>query len=290
MKYFFLLFSCLFFWQCAKPIAAFVQKADTNLVVPAKVYFENTSENVSSYSWEIDGKPHSSDKHLEHTFYDSGKHTVVLLAKEGNKTTRKESQIYVEAPSYCTVLIKTSLGDLVVELDEKTPGHLKNFSELVESGFYNGIFFHRIIDDFMVQGGGNENRNSGKRLADPPTVPHEINNELLHYKGALAAARMPDDMNPEKASNGSQFYIVDGRSLDADKMEKIQAEKIFDYSAEQIEKYIALGGAPQLDGEYTVFGFLISGFDVLDEMATTDTDKYDKPLEDIIIIEARMLN
>lgn len=280
----------MFFWQCAKPIAAFVQKSDNNIVVPAKVYFENTSENVTSYSWEIDGQAYSSDKHLEHTFYDSGKHSVVLIAKEGNKEIRKESLIYVDAPSYCTVLIKTTMGDLVVELSESTPIHLKNFSELVESGFYNGIFFHRVIDDFMVQGGGNENRNSGKRHSDPSTIPHEISNDLLHYKGALAAARMPDDMNPEKASSGSQFYLVDGRSLDADRMEKIQAEKLFDYTDKQVGRYTEVGGAPQLDGEYTVFGYLISGFDVLDKIAKTETDKYDKPLEDILIIEARLLN
>jgi len=280
----------LIFSQCAKPIVGFVQKSEKNLVVPAKVYFENTSENVTEYSWEIDGEVHSSDKHLEHTFYDSGKHSVVLIAKEGNKTTRKESVIYVEAPSYCTVLIKTTLGDLVVELNEDAPGHLQNFSELVESGFYEGIFFHRIIDDFMIQGGGNENRNSGRRQTDPPTIPHEINTALPHYRGALAAARMPDDMNPEKASNGSQFYIVDGRGLDSDRMQKIQAEKLFDYTEDQIEKYISVGGAPQLDGEYTVFGYMISGFEVLDKIARTDTDKYDKPLEDILILEARLLN
>lgn len=267
-----------------------MQKTEQRLVVPAKVYFENNSENISSYSWEVDGQVVTSDKHLEHTFYDSGKHKVVLIAKEGNKVQRKESTVYVEAPSNCMALLKTSMGILVVELSEETPGHLQNFSELVESGFYNGIFFHRIIDDFMVQGGGNENRNSGKRFTDPVTIPQEISTDLPHYKGALAAARMPDDMNPEKASSGSQFYLVDGRKLTADRMKKIQEEKLFDYTEEQIEKYIAVGGAPQLDGEYTVFGQLISGFDVLDAMAKTDTDKYDKPLEDIVILEARMLN
>lgn len=290
MKYFFLLFSCLFLWQCAKPIAGFVQKSESKLVVPAKVYFENTSENVSSYSWEVNGKVLSSDKHLEHTFYDSGRNSVVLIAKEGNKTTRKESIFYVEPPTFCTVLIQTTEGDLILELSEKTPGHLKNFSDLVESGFYNGIFFHRIIDDFMIQCGGNENRNSGKRHTTPPEIPHEIGNELLHYKGALAAARNPDDINPTKASSGSQFYIVDGRSLDSDRMQKIQQEKLFDYTDEQLEKYIAMGGAPQLDGEYTVFGHLISGFEVLDRLARTDTDKYDKPINDILIIEAKLLN
>ena len=263
---------------------------EQKMVVPAKVYFENTSENVSAYSWEIDGQVLSTDKHLEHTFYESGKHDIVLIAKDGNKTKRKESQVYVEAPLYCTVLIETTMGDLVVELNEETPGHLQNFSNLVEAGFYDGIYFHRIIDDFMVQGGGNENRNSGKRLADPPTIPSEINTELLHYKGALAAARMPDDINPEKASSGSQFYIVDGRKLNADRMKKIQEEKLFDYTEEQIEKYIAVGGAPQLDGEYTVFGRLISGFEVLDEIARSETNKYDKPLKDIVIKKAKMLN
>lgn len=290
MKYIFLLFGCLFFWQCAQPIASFVQKTEQRLVVPAKVYFENTSENVTDYSWEVDGEILSSDKHLEHTFYDSGKHKIVLIAKEGSKVQRKETKLYVEAPTNCLALFKTSMGNLVVELSEETPRHLKNFSELVESGFYNGIFFHRIIDDFMVQGGGNENRKSGKRYKDPVTIPNEITTQLLHYKGALAAARMPDDINPEKASSGSQFYLVDGRKLNADRMKKIQEDKLFDYSKEQVEKYIAVGGAPQLDGEYTVFGQLISGFEVLDEMARVDTDKYDKPLEEIIILEARMLN
>ena len=177
-----------------------------------------------------------------------------------------------------------------MELSEETPIHLRNFTKLVEEGFYNGLIFHRVIDGFMIQGGDNKSRNSGKRLPEPPEIKNEISNDLIHVRGAVAAARMPDDMNPKKKSSGSQFYIVEGRALDMQKLKRIREEKLFEYKDEQIEQYLEYGGTPQLDGEYTVFGRLLIGYDVMEKISSVDTDKYDKPEKDVRILKARMLN
>jgi len=284
-----LLLSCLFLWQCATPVASF-DFEKTELRVPASIYLENSSQNSEECSWYIDGKEISSEQNLDYTFMESGRHVIELKAYKGNKVVSTSKEIFVKPSLSCLVLVETTAGDLVLELSETTPAHLSNFSALVESGYYHGLIFHRVIQNFMIQGGDNESRSGGKRYEDPQTIPAEIDVSLPHYRGALAAARMPDDMNPTKASSGSQFYIVDGRPLTAAKMKKVQAEKLFDYTDEQLVKYTEVGGAPQLDGEYTVFGYLISGYDVLDRIAQTTTDSYDKPLQDIIITKTSFLN
>ena len=193
-------------------------------------------------------------------------------------------------PDQCTVLMETTFGDMVMTLDESTPAHLENFTTLVNSGYYDGIHFHRVIDNFMIQGGNNESRAQEKKYNEPSTIAHEISSDLLHYRGALAAARMPDEMNPQKASSGSQFYIVDGKSFKKESFEKFMSSAIIDYSENQVQRYLEVGGSPQLDGEYTVFGQLIIGYDVLDKISQAETDNRDKPLTDITIIKARMLN
>lgn len=258
--------------------------------VPAKLYFENKSKNASEFVWLIDGDEVSSDENLQYEFLSSGRYVIELKSREGTKQAIQTTEVFIQSPDNCLVLLETTAGNLIVELLEEPSGHLMNFIELSESGFYNGLSFHRVINDFMIQGGDNSSRSGGKRFDNPPTIPEEINADYPHYRGALAAARMPDDMNPTKASSGSQFYIVDGRKLSEANMKKAQSSKLFNYSPDQITKYIEQGGAPQLDGEYTVFGYLISGFDVLDRIAESTTDSYDKPLQDIKIINTRSLN
>lgn len=238
----------------------------------------------------INGELVSENNDLVHTFYDSGRHKVELISKSGDKVASKTQDVFVYPPEQCMVLMETTLGDMVMSLSELTPKHLNNFTKRVNSGYYDGIHFHRVIDDFMIQGGNNETRRAGKTFSEPATVAQEINHDLMHFRGALAAARMPDDMNPDKASSGSQFYLVDGRSYTAEKFRKFQANGLIDYTESQVQKYLEVGGAPQLDGEYTVFGQLISGFDVLDKITQSDTDKMDKPLENITILKAKMLN
>jgi len=284
------LFVCLSLWQCSTPIAAFEQVQGTELRAPADISFRNTSQKTDSYVWKVDGVIVSIANDLEHTIYDSGRHTIDLVAKSGKKSVSYSKEIFVTAPEFCSVLIETSAGDMVLELSEDTPRHLKQFTDLVDSEYYNGIYFHRVIDNFMIQVGDNNNRTNGKKYDEPETIPNEIRIDHIHLRGALAAARMPDDINPEKESSGSQFYIVDGRQFTADKMTKIEADKLNDYTEEQFDRYVEVGGAPQLDGEYTVFGRLIKGYDVLDKIAQTSTDKYDKPLEDIRILRARLIN
>jgi len=289
LRYFLFLLACLSLWQCTTPIAGFDYQ-QIAYRVPATVTFENSSQNATEYSWLVDNKEVSSEEHLTHTFLSSGRHTIELQAFDGTKIVTTKQEIIVAPSEDCLVEIETTQGNLIVTLDESTPLHLDNFSTLVESGFYKGLIFHRVIENFMIQGGGNEHRSSGKRYPDPRTVSQEINPDLPHYRGALAAARMPDDMNPEKASSGSQFYIVDGRDISATKMEKIQSDKLFNYTEEQKNKYLEVGGAPQLDGEYTVFGYLLIGFDVLDRIAEATTDAYDKPLQEIKITNTRFIN
>jgi len=291
LKYFIVFISCIAFWQCKTPLVTFIQsEQQVTYKIPAKIHFENQSENITSQVWKINGNPVSTDTDLNFTFYESGRHTITLEAQLGNQVIRQQQEVIIEPSIYCLVLIKTSLGDLVVQLDENTPEHLQQFTRLVDQGYYDGIYFHRVIDGFMIQGGDNKSRHSGVKQEDPSSIPHEISSDRLHYKGALAAARLPDDVNPEKRSSGSQFYIVDGQAFTKQKFEKTMTNLAMDYSEEQVMKYIELGGAPQLDGEYTVFGRLIDGFDVLDKIAATATDNLDKPIDDILILEAKSLN
>jgi len=258
--------------------------------LPAHLTFENKSENANAYIWKVNSEVVAESENLDYTFLESGRYLVELEAQKDSKKDKKQTEIIIEASIQCHVLIKTSLGNLVVQLSEQTPRHLNNFVQLVESNYYNGLTFHRVIDGFMIQGGDNKTRKSGKRFSEPEQIDHEINPELHHVKGALAAARMPDQMNPKKKSSGSQFYIVKGSSLTKDKLKRIRAEKLFEYNQDQIASYLEQGGAPQLDGEYTVFGSLVSGFDVLDKISETKTNKFDKPLEDVKILNVKLLN
>lgn len=275
--------------QCAKPVAIFDIDRHQD-VIPAQLTFSNKSKASESYTWKVNGEVVGSSESLEHSFYDSGKHQVVLLAQSGNKVDSVSKELILRPSGNCMVLMRTSEGDLVMELSELTPIHLNNFVNLVESGYYKGLQFHRVINNFMIQGGDNKTRKSGRKFEEPADIDNEILTSLHHVRGALAAARNPTEMNPDRKSSGSQFYIVDGAEMDEKKLKRIRAEKLFEYSEDQIQSYYDLGGAPQLDGEYTVFGKLVRGFDTLEKIASTKTDKFDKPLNPVTILEARMLN
>jgi cyclophilin family peptidyl-prolyl cis-trans isomerase len=154
------------------------------------------------------------------------------------------------------VTIHTEFGDIILILFNETPEHKKNFIELAKGGYYDGTTFHRVMDGFMIQGGDPNSKDediTNDGMGGPGfTVKAEFNQQLAHTKGALAAARQPDHVNPEKASSGSQFYIVEGEN-----------------------------GAHQLDGEYTVFGQTISGLDVVEEIALQPLGSRNRPLTDI---------
>lgn len=235
------------------------------------------------------------------------------------------------------VKIETEYGDMVVKLYNETPAHRDNFIKLAKEGFYNGLLFHRVIKNFMIQGGDPNSRDAqpGQRLGngDPGyTLPAEIDTTFFHKKGVLAAARRGGPSNPEKRSSGSQFYIVQGTvytegALDtietkmnqrrrqeimmnhfaaarselnklkhagdkeaynervsqiqqdiSDEVSKLKPVKI---SAERRNVYTTIGGYPSLDNEYTIFGEVVEGLDVLDKIAAVETDRNGRPVKDI---------
>ncbi len=187
-----------------------------------------------------------------------------------------------------TVVIATTLGDIEIILYNDTPLHKNNMIKLIREGFYDSQLFHRVIKNFMIQGGDPHSTGApkGQRLGTGGPgyrIPAEIQDHHFHKKGALAAARQGDSANPERESSGSQFYIVDGRVFNKDQLLMLQSsQKHSSFTPEQIEVYTTLGGAPHLDGSYTVFGEVIKGMDVIDLIASVKTDNYDRPIEDIV--------
>ncbi len=235
------------------------------------------------------------------------------------------------------VLIRTTLGDITVRLYDETPLHRDNFLKLAREGYYDGTLFHRVIKNFMVQGGDPDSRGAAPTAhlgAGGPdyTIPAEFNKSLIHKKGALAAARQGDEVNPEKRSSGSQFYIVTGEVYSAGKLTQLerqmaqqQLQNIFNglvvenrsriielrknrdnaglmalqedlqkqtydkakekgepkYSPEQREVYTSIGGTPFLDQNYTVFGEVEEGLDVVDKIQQVQTQQGDRPVDDI---------
>ena len=192
------------------------------------------------------------------------------------------------------VQLKTSLGDIVIALYDDTPAHKANFEKLVRTNFYDGVLFHRIIKGFMIQGGDPDSKTAkpGQRLGSGDvgyTIPAEFVPAHFHKRGAVCAARMGDNVNPQKASSGCQFYIVDGTVYDNDKLNMIAQRTGKTFTPEQIQAYTTVGGAPFLDGDYTVFGEVIKGMEVVDKIAEQQKDGADRPLEDIKIISATVI-
>lgn len=193
------------------------------------------------------------------------------------------------------VLLKTTFGDIVIALYNDTPQHKANFEKLVNEKFYDGVLFHRIIKGFMIQGGDPDSKTAkpGQHLGAGDvgyTIPAEFVPAHIHKRGAVAAARMGDNVNPQKASSGCQFYIVDGTVYDNDKLNMISMRTGKTFTPEQIQAYTTDGGAPFLDGDYTVFGEVVRGMPVVDKIAAQPKDGADRPTEDIKIISATIIN
>ena len=244
------------------------------------------------------------------------------------------------------VLMETSLGNIKVKLYDDTPAHRDNFIKLVEEGYYDGTLFHRVINEFMIQGGDGTSKNAppGKMLGtgDPGyTIPAEfVYPKYFHKRGALAAARQGDQVNPEKASSGSQFYIVTGKVFNPGQIDQLerqmqmqQEQSVFQSLAanhreeimnmrrnrdmqglqalqdtliaqthEQIKKegkrtltqaqreaYTTVGGTPHLDGEYTVFGEVVDGMEVVDKIQQVETGSADRPKTDVKILKMKVV-
>jgi peptidyl-prolyl cis-trans isomerase B (cyclophilin B) len=268
---------------------------------------------------------------------------LALLTACGAGNKKSENDMNEE--KRVQVKLETTMGDITLALYNETPLHRDNFIKLVKEGVYDSTLFHRCIKQFMIQAGDPES----KTAADTAmlgngdvgyTVPAEFRKELIHRRGVLAAARQPDEVNPEKASSGCQFYIVTGRkftqaqleglevrmneareqaifdSLCREHMKEIyklrragqndrllelqealeaQAEELADkepkfaLSPEQKQAYMTVGGAPHLDGVYTVFGEVIDGMETVEKIEIARTNKADRPLENIRIIKASIV-
>lgn len=194
------------------------------------------------------------------------------------------------------VLMKTDLGNMVLRLNDSTPIHRNNFIRLIRSKYYEGINFHRVIAGFMIQAGNESTKKNAdtSKFLKQYTLPAEINNTLFHRKGVLAAARMGDDVNPTKASSGVQFYIVQGSVYNNISLDSVQTHRLKGRQLPEAHRtiYKTVGGAPHLDQNYTIFGELIDGYDVLDLIAnvkTTGMGKGDRPLKDVKITDTKMI-
>ena len=195
-----------------------------------------------------------------------------------NSRSSKNENVFVK--------IITDSGTMVVRLYNQTPLHKENFEKLVKRHFYDGLLFHRVIKGFMIQGGDPESRNAkpGQHLGDGGTkkmIPAEFDTLLFHRKGAVAMAREGNDVNPKKESSSSQFYIVEGRTFTNLEMSRIEEQFRIKIPEDHKEVYRTVGGAPFLDMNYTVFGQVVKGLDVIDKIASAPKDKNDRPLQDI---------
>ena len=177
--------------------------------------------------------------------------------------------------------IETDFGTMKVMLYNSTPNHRDNFIKLANEGFYDGLLFHRVIDGFMLQGGDPDSKNAAPGQALGQGGPgYQIDHEIgaPHIRGALAAART---QNPQKRSSGSQFYIVQGSPVDDNTLNQMEQQKGIKYNDAQRQLYKELGGAPFLDNDYTVYGEVVDGFDVIDKIAQVPKGQADRPVQDV---------
>lgn len=204
-------------------------------------------------------------------------------------------QPYAQLKPETVVVFQTTKGVIKLKLYNETSMHRDNFIKLVSEGYYNGVLFHRVIKDFMIQAGDPQSKNAkpGEALGNGGpdyTIPAEFYAPLYHKKGALAAARSGDNVNPDRESSGSQFYIVQGKKYTLDQLQAMEnSKKHIPFTEDQKLVYTTLGGTPHLDYAYTVFGEVIEGIEVVDAIALAATDERNRPLENIAIIKATIL-
>ena len=208
---------------------------------------------------------------------------TTLFACSGLRNTDKNTVELAET----IVKVTTSEGEIYIQLSDKAPKHKANFIKLAKEGFYDSLLFHRVMKGFMIQGGDPWSKNSkaGTPLGNGGpdyTIPALFDTTLYHRKGALAAARQPDGINPEKESSGSQFYIVQGKVYTESEimlMEKGMKRRIpgFKFTQTQITAYTTVGGTPFLDQLYTVYGQVIKGMETVDKIANIPVDKRSRP-------------
>ena len=259
-----------------------------------------------------------------------------------NAGSKRQTNHHMENEKRTLVKLETTMGNITVALYNETPKHRDNFIKLVKEGVYDSTLFHRVIKQFMIQAGDPDSKNASDTAMLGSgdvgyTIPAEFNPKFFHKKGVLAAARQGDDVNPEKASSGCQFYIVTGRkftepqllgmenkineqheealfdslarqhmkeiykmrkagdnagllelqdTLEAQARELADKEEKFRFTPEQIKAYSTIGGAPHLDGSYTVFGEVTEGIEVVNNIEIAKTNRADRPIENIRILKA----
>jgi cyclophilin family peptidyl-prolyl cis-trans isomerase len=213
---------------------------------------------------------------------------VVVSACRPAKYNPRKADVYSPI-----IEIETDMGNIEVQLYAATPKHRDNFVKLVKENYYTGMLFHRVINTFMIQAGDPDSKGakSGVVLGNGGpgyNIPAELEADYYHTKGALAAARMPDQVNPEKESSGSQFYIVQGSSVSDQLLDKVESMYGFKYTDAQRELYKKVGGTPHLDKNYTIFGQVVAGMEVIDKIAAVRTDANNRPGEDIKIKKMRI--
>jgi len=219
---------------------------------------------------------------------------IILSAFAQNDTTIKKKDRKKD------VLIQTSMGDMVVRLSDSTPLHRDNFLKLVKKKYFDSILFHRVIQNFMIQSGDPNSKNAKPGLGlgnggPGYTIPAEFKTFLFHKKGVIAAARTGDNINPQKASSGSQFYIVQGKIFTDAGLDSVEKYRLNGRKIPEVQRavYKTIGGTPHLDQGYTVFGVVIKGLDVLEKIAATPTSKNqadrDRPLQDVIILKTKLI-
>jgi len=202
---------------------------------------------------------------------------------------------YAQQKKETIAVFQTTKGVIKVKLYNETIMHRDNFIKLVSEGYYNEVLFHRVIKDFMIQTGDPQSRDAkpGEALGNGGpdyTIPAEFYAPLYHKKGAFAAARTGDNVNPNRESSGSQFYIVQGKKLTRDQLQAmVDSKKHIAFTEEQITAYTTIGGTPHLDYAYTVFGEVIEGLEVVDAIAQDATDQRNRPLDNIAITKAYIL-
>ena len=284
-RFFFFFVTALLASSCSKTKTVFSLEGN-QVKLPSKALFVNNSQESDRWEWDFGDGTRSTEKNPKHLYVKSGIYQVVLKSFHGKKMNQMQQKIEVLPPDGCYVLIETSLGNMIAKLYDQTPLHRDNFNKHAEQGYYNDLLFHRVINGFMIQGGDPQSKNaeSGAMLGSGGpgyTIPAEFNRAFIHKKGAIAAARTGDQVNPKKESSGSQFYIVQG-SLQTDQaLNQMEDRKGIKYSEEQRTAYKTLGGTPFLDMEYTVFGEIIEGLDVIDKIASVKAERGDRPSQNV---------
>ena len=207
------------------------------------------------------------------------------------------SQLSLSSVAAQEVLMETSEGNIRIQLYNETPLHRDNFLRLVKAHYYDSLLFHRVIKNFMIQGG---NRNTRQAEFTPEfanlcdSLDYTIEAEfrlpkLFHKRGVIAAAREGDDVNPQKRSSSTQFYFVWGRKYSERAMEFTESRLDIELTPEMREAYMTVGGTPHLDGSYTVFGEIVEGLDVVERIQNVETDESDRPLKPVMIIKATVV-